>query len=197
MPLVVHEMERTPLAIDDIAGELAVAYANETGRLPSAELLSTMTGIVGLETLGGVKLWNNNFGNISASDGDVWANPHPPDPRVPSYFAAYPDAAAGARAFVRLLLAAYRPVLIAGDQGNPELAVHELYRLGYVVALSPGEEAAYARGVRSYYRKAYPAALLMAPREVTHGAVTTGLALITGSFFALGAMGAAARRLAA
>jgi hypothetical protein len=190
-------MDRTPLAIDDIAGELAVAYANATGRLPSAELLATMTGIVGLETAGGIKIWNWNFGNISASSGDVWKNPHSPDPRVPQYFAAYPNAATGAGAFVGLLLRAYAPVLLAGEQGDVELAVHELYRMGYVVALSPDEEAAYARGVRSYYRKAYPAALAMVPREVSHGAPTMGLALISSSLFAVGAMAVIARKLAA
>jgi murein DD-endopeptidase MepM/ murein hydrolase activator NlpD len=124
--LRVLERERTPQAIDNIVGELATAWANEVGALPSAELLATITAIVGVVNLGGVALFNHNYGNLSATDGDVWQDPH-----AGGYFAAYADPESGALAFVRrLLLQSCKSLLIAADAGDVESAARELERCG-------------------------------------------------------------------
>ncbi|HXS82629.1 MAG TPA: hypothetical protein VN896_07890 [Methylomirabilota bacterium] len=116
-------------------------------------------GIIGLENGQGILIFGENFGNVSARDGSVFPNTfHKDGEPSPEFFAWFPSADVGARAWWRLMLRRYRPVLAAAFDGDPQLAVRELYRLGYVVALRTGEEGDYARGVASLARKAWPVA---------------------------------------
>ena len=61
MPLVVHEMERTPLAIDDIAGELAVAAAVKLD----------VTEAVGEAVVAAVRLAVGDVVELSVRGGDT------------------------------------------------------------------------------------------------------------------------------
>lgn len=159
MTLDIHERTRTPHPFEEVVMILAEAYAGLVGELPPAPLLATAAAIIGVENAAGIAIFDENFGNLSASDGPVSPNPfHKDGEQTPAFFSWFPNAETGARAWWRLMMRRYRPVLLAGLEGDPELAARELYRLGYVVALRTGEMHDYERGARAFYRKAWPTA---------------------------------------
>jgi hypothetical protein len=188
-PLVLHDRVQTPIAFVDLVALLGSTFAAATlaaggpTTRPPPELLASAAAIVGVENGGGVLIDNNNLGHLSASEGDVYANQHAGGP---AYFAHFDTPEAGAETFWRWWLYRYRDSALAGLAGNVELAVRELYRLGYVVGVRPGEMADYERGARAFYRKGWGSALDQgAPRERTIGqAIAAPLAL-----GALGALG--------
>jgi hypothetical protein len=126
---------------------------------PEPHLLATAASIIGVENAGGKAIQNGNFGNLTASDGDVWQNPYTSAPaasNVPAYFAAFDSLEAGATAWWKQMFRAYRSVLSCGLTGDTACAARELYRLGYVVATSANEQQSYAKGMANWYRLAWP-----------------------------------------
>jgi hypothetical protein len=144
----------TPLSMPDVARIGARTFASFAGRLPTRGMLAILVGIIGLENAGGRAILQHNWGNISGEGpAGYWTHPKP-TPGQPLKFRAYRSQDEGALAWWRLVLRRYRAVLERGDAHDPRGAVHQLYRLGYVVAMSPGEETVYANAVEKLYRAA-------------------------------------------
>lgn len=155
---------------------------DDSPKYPEPHLLATAAGIIGVENAGGKAIQNGNFGNLTARDGNVWANPNKSatsSNTTPSYFAAYDSLEAGATAWWNLMFRAYRSVLSFGLTGDTAGATRELYRTGYVVAETPGEPAVYAKGVAYWYKVAWPDAQKYGaqPTPVQQG---IGMAVVVG-----------------
>lgn len=141
----------TPLAMPDVARVGARAFGAIAGRLPTRGMLAILVAIIGLENAGGRAILQFNWGNISGEGpAGYWVHPKPTAGQ-PLKFRAYRSHDEGALAWWRLVLRRYLPVLERGDAFDPRGAVHELYRLGYVVAMSPGEERGYANAVEKLF----------------------------------------------
>lgn len=104
----------TPITPDEATRAMSVAYREVTGKVPTPEILGLLIGQWALETGNGKSVHNYNFGNKKASGADdyqffrcsevengVEVFYDPPHPACK--FAAYPNATAGARAFIELL----------------------------------------------------------------------------------------------
>jgi len=137
----------TPLAMPDVARVGARTFASIARRLPTRGMLAIQCAIIGLENAGGRAILQFNWGNISGEGpAGYWTHPKP-SAGQPVKFRAYRSHDDGALAWWRLMLRRYLPVLERGDAHDPRGAVRELYRLGYVVPVSPGEEQSYAAAV--------------------------------------------------
>lgn len=159
-----------PLSPPELVRSLARAYRAERGSGVPRNMLAIAAAIIGLENARGKALLWYNYGNIAwvgqGGAPDWWVHPKPSEGAPLKFVAWGVDAAKGtqvpvelgheigARAWWRLMFRRYSPVLARGMAADPKGAVHELYRLGYVQALSPGEEQGYARAVARMFSEA-------------------------------------------
>ncbi len=107
--------KKTPLTADEAARAIALGYKKVVGHKPSAAILGLLLGQWALETGNGASVHNFNFGNKKATASDPYYQYFrcsevengvevfydPPHPTCK--FAAYPNAEAGATAFVESL----------------------------------------------------------------------------------------------
>lgn len=157
-----------PLKPPELARSLALAHRAERGKLPHRNVLAAAAAIIGLENARGAALLWFNYGNIAhvGQTPDWWTHPKPSE-GAPVRFAAYGVDSSkgyqaptelghmiGARAWWSLMFRKYPSVLARGLAADPRGAVAELYRRGYVVALSPGESEGYARAVDRMFSEA-------------------------------------------
>jgi hypothetical protein len=202
MTLVVHDMIRTALpmvGVGSVVETLSQSYQALYGALPPATMLAGVAALVGVENAGGVAIYDGNMGNLSAIDGDVYANPNA-QPGAPSYFIAFGGPGAGAGALWLYLAKHSRSALLAALRGDPGQMARELYRTGYVSAV-PGvdegkEIASYAKGAWAYYRKVWGYAWTQSSDQA-HASPLRAVAGLSAGVLALGAMGAVARKHAA
>jgi hypothetical protein len=172
-----------PMAGSDpsVVSVLARIYQTIEGTLPDPRLLASAAAIIGVENAGGAAINNYNWGNLSASDGDVWESPYYAQTgKGPEYFKAFDSQDAGAAAWWTAILTKFRSVLPFMLNADMQGLARELYRSSYVVAISPNEQANYARGLQSMIRKAWADAhkLGAQPTNVQKG---SGLFLVVGT----------------
>jgi hypothetical protein len=139
-----------PINMTEVTARLAATYVNLYGRMPSKPLLATCAGIIGVENAGGVYIWDGNVGNITAPagfDGRTWeANG--------LTFISFTSIYEGMTYWWEFMRLHYRDVLVDADQGSPDAAVRDLFRLGYVGRVTTSaQESDYCRGVKAYMRK--------------------------------------------
>jgi hypothetical protein len=175
-----------------------VTYSNGSPKLPPRTMLAGVAALVGVENAGGAAIYNGNMGNLSASEGDVYANPHA-EPGAPSYFISFYGVGAGAGTLWLWLMRHYRAALLAAYRGDPGQMARELYRTGYVSAL-PGvnagnEIANYAKGAWAYYRKVWAETYAYSFDSEPEATVQAWAGVLLGGL-SLGAMGVTARAYA-
>lgn len=147
------------LAMHQVARIGARAFGAVTGRLVPHGMLAIQCAIVGLENANGDAIVCHNWGNLQGNGpAGYWTPPHDLGEGQPTHFQAFVDDDQGARAWWSLMLfwdrRRYVPVLRAGLNNDPREAVHQLYKLGYVLARTANEESAYAGTVVKLFARA-------------------------------------------
>jgi hypothetical protein len=102
------ETKNTPLTPEQAAQALSEGYQSITGSVPSPDVLSLLLAQSGHETANWQKLPNYAFGGVKATSGTPYVQAFvTPEGDPPKHyvlaFAAYPTAAAGAKAYIRTL----------------------------------------------------------------------------------------------
>ncbi|MGH7605582.1 MAG: hypothetical protein ACRENK_16505 [Gemmatimonadaceae bacterium] len=172
---------QTPILLADVVGRLASGYVNLYSKMPPKDLLAFAAAMIGVENNGGANIWAGNVGNITSPDGvsptgRVWA-------ANGLLFIAYDTIAEGIEAWWQLMFRKYAQVLVDGAMGQPETAVRDLFRLGYLGSVTtPEQEKNYVAGVRRYLKQTEPFA-----RKVTNYTARpyVGAAVAGGSAFTL------------
>lgn len=139
-----------PMGMTEVTARLASTFVNAYGVLPSKPLLMFAAGLMGVEHMGGVYIWNGNAGNTTAPggyEGRVWeANG--------LQFLDFVTVEEGMTYWWAFMFRRYRPVLEDADQGDADAAVRDLFRLGYLGRVTTvAQENDYRRGVWAYMRK--------------------------------------------
>lgn len=120
------------MSADDAAKALSAAYKTAAGSVPSAKILGLLIGQWATETANGAAIHNYNYGNVKHSSADQYYQEFSGSEVVDGQnvvsvmqFAAYPNAEAGAVAFIKQLQK--RPQWWAGLQtGDPQKYVASL-----------------------------------------------------------------------
>lgn len=191
MPAQVVPKIQFPMGMTEVTARLASTYVNAYGALPSKPLLMGAAGIVGVENAGGLYIWNGNVGNTTAPggyEGRIWqANGLD--------FLDFVTVEEGMTYWWASMFRRYREVLIDFEQGDPDAAVRDLFRLGYVGRVTTtAQESAYVRGVWAYMRKAASDAEIIVNQTRRN---YLGIVAGAGSLVALGAIGFFGRRATA
>jgi flagellum-specific peptidoglycan hydrolase FlgJ len=144
--------QRTPVSPSDLRSAIGSAYKRVTGSVPSSALLDTLTAQASLETAGGSKMYNYNFGGIKgvSPQGDTanYLTHEVIDGHnltVSQGFRAYGSIDAGAEDYVRLLSHRYGAALSSANVGNVRGFAHALKQAGYYTA----SEDQYASALQS------------------------------------------------
>jgi flagellar protein FlgJ len=135
------EAQATPVTRDQIRAAIGRAYAEKTGRAPSAGFLDVLTAQSSLETASGKKMFNFNFGGIKG---------HGPSGMTARYgttevidgqtvkirdgFRAYASLEEGASDYLSLLSRRYPGAIAAAERGDVDAFAHELKARGYYTA---------------------------------------------------------------
>ncbi len=143
------ERVTTPLSRQEMGEALITGHHAYFGTMPSLARLSVAWSQCALEHAAGAKLYNFNFGNVTAGakwQGDSYVmHVPPPDPPI-LRFRAFPSAELGAIDYWEMLDQHYAPALRLFDWGNAYDACILLGRLGYFTADAP----TYATAVKNY-----------------------------------------------
>lgn len=152
------EKKRTVLSRDDLVLALHGGHLEALEAEPPATRLAMAAAQVCLETGNGLKMWNNNFGNITCKPSDeipyfqltTREGEHEDASRThvaTLCYRAYEHPAEGAAAYWHLLAHRYAPALARFDEGAPALAAKALRQLGYYTA----PEETYAVALAALY----------------------------------------------
>lgn len=149
----------TPLSDTDLANVLRAGYQQVFGSDPTAEVLANGWAQVAFETGRGSKIYNNNFGNIKATD-DWIKSGQPFAVKETSEFTgsgkhytdlakwkAYPSPEAGAAGYWKLIGNRYKKAMDWMEAGDPQSATVALAMNKYFTA----NIGKYAKGVSSLY----------------------------------------------
>lgn len=128
--------ERTPLTLGQMATGLGLAYAHETRRTLGPRLGAIALAILAVEHRGGAAIFNQNWGNLSATEADPapkYENPawEPGMVGVPRWFLAFDSHAEGARTWWRWMRSKWPHVLEAAEAGDADRAATLLRTEGY------------------------------------------------------------------
>lgn len=151
----------TPLSDTALANVLRAGYHQAFGSDPTAEVLANGWAQVALETGRGQKIYNNNFGNIKATD-DWIKSGQPYAVKETSEFTssgkhykdlakwkAYPSPEAGAAGYWKLIGNRYKKAMDWMAAGDPQSATVALAMNKYFTA----DIGKYAKGVGSLYNE--------------------------------------------
>jgi len=141
----------TPLTHFQMGQALIVGHRRYFGTGPGRLRLAVAWAHCALEHAAGAKLYNFNFGNVTAGakyEGDIYVmKVPPPDPPV-LRFRSFETADEGAIDYWSMLAGHYRPALALFDQGAAFDAAIMLGALGYYTA----NPASYSRGVVNWFK---------------------------------------------
>jgi hypothetical protein len=207
------ETKNTPLTPEQAADALSAGYQEVTGEVPTPEVLALLLAQSGHETADWQKLPNYAFGGVKATSStpyvQAFVTPEgDPPKRYVLAFAAYPNAAEGAAAYIRTLRAR-APWWEGLQSGVPETFVSALRSIpgAFYFTGSPTDYLAsmqsrvgrFADLAQSYARRIAPKGgstpTVYAPRRLVRAATSSGAIFVVGALAITAAVGYAAREL--
>lgn len=164
--VLVKEMKKPEVPrVDTPIGELEMAqvlrngYLGVYGQVPSWETTGVAWAQCMLESGRGRRMWNHNFGNITA--GSRWTGQYyvmkvpPPDPPTLK-FRSHASFHAGAKDYWTMLKSRYGNAVAAFAEGNPTKAAAELKARGYFTAELKPYAAAMAKLYKEFQTRIQP-----------------------------------------
>ncbi len=141
------EPTRTPVTRTEIRAALAKAHQEMTGRPATPALLDTLTAQASLETAGGAKMYNYNFGGIKGQGPSgltakcrTFEVVDGKEVHIRDGFRAYTSLEEGAKDYLGLMRGQFKSAVAKAETGDVRGFAHELREAHYYTA----SEADYA-----------------------------------------------------
>lgn len=141
------EPTRTPVTRTEIRAALARAHQEMTGHAATPALLDTLTAQASLETAGGAKMYNYNFGGIKGQGPSgltakcrTFEVEGGKQVHIRDGFRAYTSLDEGAKDYLGLMRGQFKSALAKAETGDVRGFAHELHEAHYYTA----SEADYA-----------------------------------------------------
>jgi hypothetical protein len=157
-PAAPREVEptRTPVTRADIRSALARAHEEVTGRAASPALLDTLTAQASLETAGGAKMYNYNFGGIKGQGPSgltakcrTFEVVDGKQVHIRDGFRAYTSLDEGARDYLGLMKGQFKGAVAKAEVGDVRGFAHELREAHYYTASEADYAAALGQSMPS------------------------------------------------